>query len=150
MSGMRWTVVVLAVSMAGLAACNGQEQDERVRLDADPAMQEARAGWTEDYGALIDEGNAAYRAGRYDEAAEAFRNATEEEPQVGAGWFGLHMAELARGNHEEAQQALEQAEALTPGLGRGHPTPGQDEPHPEMELPPGHPTMPDQSQDPPY
>jgi tetratricopeptide (TPR) repeat protein len=145
-NGMKWMMVVALAGSIGLAACDGRDDQDRVPLNSDPAMQEARAGWSAEYGALIDDGNAAYRAGRYDEAAVAFRNATEEEPQIAAGWFGLHMSELARGDQEAASQALTRAEALTPGLGGGHPTSPGDSPHPSMDLPPGHPTMPGQTQ----
>jgi tetratricopeptide (TPR) repeat protein len=143
----RWMVAVAVVGLAGLTACNGRDDDaDRVRLNgADPAMEEARAGWSAEYGGLIDSGNDAYRAGRYDDAADTFRRATEAEPQIAAGWFGLHMSELARGNQEAAAEALQQAEALTPGLGGGHPMGPEDMPHPPMDLPPGHPTMPGQS-----
>jgi hypothetical protein len=54
---------------------------------------------------------------------------------VAAGWFGLHMAEAARGNQEAADSALNQAEALTPGLGAGHPGAPGDTAGPGMELP---------------
>jgi tetratricopeptide (TPR) repeat protein len=133
-------MAVVLVGLAGLAACDGRNDDaERIPLNGDDAMAEARAGWSSEYGALIDGGNSSYRAGDYDEAAETFRRATELEPQIAAGWFGLHMSETARGNQEAATEALNQAEALTPGLGAGHPGGPGDTAGPGMELPPGHP-----------
>jgi tetratricopeptide (TPR) repeat protein len=136
--GTRWmAVVAVAAGMALSAACDGRGEDpDRMPLGGE-GMEQARAGWSEELEGSIDRGNAAYRDGRYDDAAAYYRQATETAPQVAAGWFGLHMAELARGNHEAAQAALEQAEALTPGLGGGHPVAPDDSP--VMELPPGHP-----------
>lgn len=149
MSVMRWSAVVM-VGVVALAACNDRGEDAQTQLDND-AMAEARTGWTPEFGELVDEGNAAYREGRYDDAAEAYHGATEMNPDVAAAWFGLHMAESARGNQEEADEALMRAEALTPGLGVGHPDmPAGDSPHdgmmmpPQGELPEGHPTLPQQ------
>jgi tetratricopeptide (TPR) repeat protein len=150
-SVMRWSAVVM-VAVVALVACNDRGETDRVPLDRD-AMAEARTGWSPEFGELIDNGNTAYRQGRYDDAAEAYRRATDLNPDVAAGWFGLHMAEMARGNEEAADEALMRAEALTPGLGGGHPTmPEGDSPHggmmmpPHGEMPPGHPTRPQQDE----
>jgi tetratricopeptide (TPR) repeat protein len=141
--GRKFTTAALAVALTatmGLAACDrDQDRGESLRAN-DDAMAEARAGWPEGLGTLIDRGNTQYREGRYDDAAETFREATELAPDVAAGWFGLHMAESARGNEEAADEARMRAEALTPGLGVGHPRGPMGE-MPEGELPPGHPTM---------
>jgi tetratricopeptide (TPR) repeat protein len=141
----RHLVVVVMATVAGLGACDRGDDQDRIPLDAGNGMAEARAGWSAEFGAAIDSGNAAYREGRWDDAADHFRQATELEPQVAAAWFGLHMAESARGNDDEAFEALQRAEALTPGLGGGHPRMPDDSPHGglsphEMDLPPGHPT----------
>lgn len=136
-SKLRMTMVVL-VGITALAACDRNEQQGDSFLQNDEAMEQARAGWPEGLGTLIDRGNTAYREGRYDDSAEAFQEATELAPDVAAGWFGLHMAESARGNHAAADSARMQAEAITPGLGAGHPRSPMDE-MPEGEFPPGHP-----------
>jgi tetratricopeptide (TPR) repeat protein len=135
----RALVVAVAVGLGAIVtACDRDDDTDRVRLDNDEAMEQARAGWPEGLGRLVDRGNTAYREGRYDDAADTFREATELAPDVAAGWFGLHMAESARGNHEAADSARMQAEALTPGLGAGHPrTPIDD----AGELPEGHPPI---------
>lgn len=129
------TAAALALALATLVGCNGGNGDD-LEMDRD-GMTEARAGWPAGLSERMDSGNVAYRAGRYDEAAEVFRRATDQAPDVAATWFGLHMAESARGNEAAADSALMQAEALTPGLGQGHP--GME---PGEGLPPGHPTMP--------
>jgi Flp pilus assembly protein TadD len=132
------TAILMAI-LAATAACD-RGADDDATFDVD-AMEQARAGWPEDLSARIDSGNVAYREGRYDEAAAVFRRATEEAPDVAATWFGLHMAESARGNQAAADSALLQAEALTPGLGRGHPMSPVDEAPDGDALPPGHPPI---------
>jgi tetratricopeptide (TPR) repeat protein len=118
--GSKWTWAVLTAGLVALAAC-GRADDG---AEWDPDMEQARAGWPEALSAQIDSGNTAYRAGRYDDAARYYRLAAEQNPDVGAAWFGLHMAERARGDSAAAAEALHHAEALTPGLGFGHPGPG--------------------------
>lgn len=143
----KWTLAVLMAVLPAMAACDRDEADTDPGVDA---MEQARVGWSGQLRARIDSGNVAYREGRYDEAAELFRRAAEHDPQIAAPWFGLHMAESARGNQVAADSALMRADALTPGLGAGHPQemPMGDTPHGEMlppagELPPGHPPRPD-------
>jgi tetratricopeptide (TPR) repeat protein len=133
------TLVVALAAVVGLTACNDRNDDERMRLDVD-AMEQARAGWPEDLRARIDSGNAAYRAGRYDEAAAVYRRAAEQHPDVSAAWFGVHMAEAARGNQAAADSARMRAEGLTPGLGGGHPATPTGE-LPDGDLPEGHPPI---------
>jgi tetratricopeptide (TPR) repeat protein len=132
-------LLVAMAAVVGLTACNDRDEAEQTRLGADP-MEEARAGWPEDLRARIDSGNAAYRAGQYDEAAAVYRRATERHPDVSAAWFGLHMAEAARGNDAAADSARMRAEGLTPGLGGGHPSSPTGE-LPDGELPAGHPPV---------
>jgi tetratricopeptide (TPR) repeat protein len=136
--GTKWLVVAAVAGLTLLAGCDrGEEQGMEFNGDA---MEEARAGWPADLRARVDSGNVAYREGRYDDAADVYRRATEAHPDVAAGWFGLHMAETARGNHEAADSARLRAETLTPGLGMGHPqTPAGDSPMGEM--PSGHPPI---------
>jgi tetratricopeptide (TPR) repeat protein len=133
------TVVVIMAGLVGLAACDGRDDGEQMRL-GDDAMEQARSGWPAALGARIDSGNAAYRAGDYDAAAAVYRRAAEQHPDVAATWFGLNMAEAARGNHEAADSARMRAEALTPGLGGGHPASPMGE-LPAGEVPPGHPPL---------
>lgn len=114
-----WCIALAAV---GLVAC-GEEQGERVEL-GEPAEQtvreDARANWSPELTARIDSANAAYADGDYDTAATMFTGITEENPELGVAWFGLYMAEQARGNTEAAEAALARAEQYAPGLGRMH------------------------------
>lgn len=139
MRGRNWRIAVVALAALAVGpGCDRGTEGEAVP-EQDP-MLEARAGWPAELSARMDSGNAAYRAGRYDEAADVFRRATDQAPDEAAAWFGLHMAESARGNQAAADSALMRAEALTPGLGTGHPRmPAGDSP--AGELPPGHPEI---------
>ena len=59
----------------------------------------------------IDSGNGAYKAGDYSGALEHYQAAIGIDDEVAAAWFGIYMAQHARGNVEEAEQALEDAKA---------------------------------------
>jgi tetratricopeptide (TPR) repeat protein len=139
--GTKWLMVVAVAGLTALAGCDRGGDEDAMDFNGD-AMEEARAGWPADLRAKVDSGNVAYREGRYDDAAAIYRRATDAHPDVAAGWFGLHMAEAARGNDAAADSARLRAEALTPGLGMGHPqTPAGDSPMGAM--PPGHPPIDD-------
>lgn len=117
---MKSRIWMAAAMTLGLAACGGDgDAPEEMEFDGE-SVEEARAAWPEGLAERIDSGNVAYREGRYDESAEIFGRATEQNPHIGSTWFGLYMAEHARGNIEAADSALAQAEALTPGLRRMH------------------------------
>ena len=116
MSIRRW---VIAGLLAAAACGGGEEPAERPRFSGEE-VDAARSSWPEGLAAMVDSGNAAYRAGRLDEAADVFQRATTRYPHIGAPWFGLYMAEHARGNLEEADSALAKAEYLTPGLAEMH------------------------------
>ena len=124
-----WTVIV---ACAALTACGGgQEEDEAIRFGG-AEVDEARSGWPAELVALVDSGNAAYRTGNYDDAARHFRRGTAEFPHQGATWFGLYMAEHARGNMVAADSALGRAEALTPSAPEGFGTERELIPHDSM------------------
>ncbi|HUG40522.1 MAG TPA: hypothetical protein VMM12_08560 [Longimicrobiales bacterium] len=113
---MRLIRVAIAAAVA-VSACGGDDGGGEIRFEGQE-VQEARRGWTPELAALVDSGNAAYRTGNYDEAARIFQRGTREFPHHGATWFGLYMAEHARGNIAAADSALGRAEALTPSLPR--------------------------------
>jgi tetratricopeptide (TPR) repeat protein len=127
------TALVLAVVL--LAGCRQDRvtDDQRTDTVTPRTMEEARAGWPDGLSQLIDDANAAYSAGNYDEANELYRQAAEMAPNVTAAWFGIYMAEHARGNIAAADSAMARAQALAPGASLIHTTPG------DTSLPPGHP-----------
>ena len=140
---MRFPYMVAAVAALGLAGCDGGEQGERIELGEprQEARQGGRADWTPEVTAAVDSGNAAYARQDYDRAAEIFTELTEEQPTFGVAWFGLSMAERARGNVEEAEAALDRAEEYAPGLGRMHDQAEDSMDARRMQMPGGHPPM---------
>ena len=97
------------------AAFSCRPDDQRTdTLDPHAGMQ-ARDLMDPAVVAQLDSGSAAYRADHFDAALEHYRRATELEPELGAGWFGVYMGERALGNDDAAQAALERAQGIVPG-----------------------------------
>jgi tetratricopeptide (TPR) repeat protein len=130
------TRAMVALALAGaaaLGACRRDDPgDQRTETVTPRTVEQARAGWPEGLGAIIDSANAAYSAGDYETASTLYRQATQMGPDVTAGWFGIYMAEHARGNVEAADSAMQRARALAPEASLIHGAPGDT-------LPPGHP-----------
>ncbi len=146
---MRFSSWVWTVALASVVACGGEE-GERVEL-GEPQQQEradARANWSPELTARIDDANTAYAAGDYEDAAEMWRSITDEQPELGVAWFGLSMAERAMGNTEAADEALARSEELAPGLGRMHQA-ATDSTARAPGMPQGHPSVGGDSMAPP-
>ena len=73
--------------------------------------------------AYLDEGNAAFKTKKYEDALSAYKHASDL-PNVthgaGAGYYGMSMAYEALGKPDEAKQALAKAGELSPGLAAPH------------------------------
>jgi len=65
--------------------------------------------------AQLDSGSAAFRADDFEAALRHYRRVTEMAPGVGAGWFGVYMANDALGRPEEAAVALDRVRGTDPG-----------------------------------
>jgi len=103
----------LLIVLPLLLGCRPDDQrTDTVEFDA---VRQARAEWPLGVAAQVDSGNAAYRAGDLAAASTHFRRASELGPDVPAAWFGLYMAEHARGNIARADSALRRAQDLAPG-----------------------------------
>ena len=63
----------------------------------------------------LDSGNAAFRAGDYQQALIHFTRVTEIEPGDATGWFGVYMAHDAMGNQAAADSAIARARSEAPG-----------------------------------
>jgi tetratricopeptide (TPR) repeat protein len=111
--------------------------DQRTETMTPQTMEQARANWPAGLAELIDSANAAYSAREYDEAARLYRQSAELAPTVTATWFGIYMAEHARGNIAAADSAMARAQALAPDASLIHGAPGDT--LPAGPLPPGHP-----------
>lgn len=103
----------LALTLALSGSACAPEEDQRTGSMTDERARSAREALPAEVLSRIDSGNAAYREGRYEEAAAVYRRIVEADPDVAAGWFGLYMAERALGNQDAAEEALERAESLS-------------------------------------
>ncbi|MEJ2503171.1 MAG: hypothetical protein P8177_07600 [Gemmatimonadota bacterium] len=111
----------LAITLAGCGQPDDQETGSisredvaEARDDLDPAVLEA-----------LDAGNEAYRDGSYQEALRHYEEANQDG-DVAAAWFGIYMAQLALGNSEAADSAMQRAQDLAPGASLLHPDPADN------------------------
>ncbi|HUG40768.1 MAG TPA: hypothetical protein VMM12_09790 [Longimicrobiales bacterium] len=110
------------VGVIAASACGPRGDDQETGSISREDVHEARESLDPAVAAALDSGNAAYRAKRYAEARDHYAEATRLGDDVAAGWFGLYMAELALGNPEAAEAAVERARALAPGASLIRPT----------------------------
>jgi tetratricopeptide (TPR) repeat protein len=135
----RFTVVALAAVALTLGACrdDGPPDDQRTDTVTPQSMEQARAAWPAGLSEVVDSANAAYSEGDYDNALRLYRRGTEIAPDVTATWFGIYMAEHARGNIAAADSAMARAQSLAPGASLIHVAPGDTAAG--DSLPPNHP-----------
>jgi Flp pilus assembly protein TadD len=105
--------LIAVLALAAAVSCRPDDQRTDT-LNPHEGMQE-RESMAPDVLAQLDSGTAAYRADDFESALRHYRLVTELDDEVGAGWFGVYMAEHALGNTEEAQVALERARGIAPG-----------------------------------
>jgi len=112
-------VVLLLLAAATSLACRPPDQ----RTDSlDPnAGTQARENMLPEVVAQLDSGSQAFRDGDFEEALRHYVSVTESAPDVGAGWFGVYMAQLELGDLPAAQVALDRARDLAPGATLIHP-----------------------------
>ena len=102
----------VALSLALAAGACAPDEGQQTGSMTDERARSAREALPAELLSRIDSANAAYREGRYEEAAAVYRRIVEADPEVAAGWFGLYMAETALGNQDAAAEARERAESL--------------------------------------
>lgn len=100
-------------SLLLLAACQVGDDPETDDIRRDEVM-EAREGLDPGMVAALDEGNAAYRKDDYEAALRHYESAAEIDDSQAAAWLGIYMANLALGNTEAADSAMERARTLAP------------------------------------
>ena len=71
--------------------------------------------------ALLDSGNAAFRANKNAEALAYYRRAAAEVPGHAAPWYGAYMAARALNDTALADSAMRMVRARAPGM-EGHPS----------------------------
>lgn len=115
--------VVLAALLSAACSPGQPPGDQRTGDMTAESIRQARANWSAELSALIDSGNAAYSAQDYEAASSLYRRAAALEPDVTAAWFGIYMAEHARGNIAAADSAMARAQQLSPEASIIHATP---------------------------
>jgi Flp pilus assembly protein TadD len=124
---MRFTITRVAMTllvMGGLPGCRRDAADDQQTGTITPeAVAQARADWPAGVEAQIDSGNTAYSAQNFERASLHYRRAAELGPEVSAAWFGIYMAEHARGNIAAADSAMERTRRLAPGASLLHAPP---------------------------
>jgi tetratricopeptide (TPR) repeat protein len=118
-----------------IAACD-RPDDQRTGAIGERDVLEARAGLDPAVTAELDSGNAAYRERDYQRALDHYHAAVQMNEELAAGWFGIYMAQLALGNTEAAEAAMEQARIRAPGATLMHPDP-------DLPVPADHPALQD-------
>ncbi len=104
---------IAVLALAAAVSCRPDDQRTDT-LDPHQGMQ-LREQMDPAVLAQLDSGTAAYRADDFEASRRHYVRVTELDPSLGAGWFGLYMAEDALGNEEAATAALERARDIVPG-----------------------------------
>jgi hypothetical protein len=109
---MRLVLVCASV----MTACRAEEPTERpVAEVSSDELQAARAHWPAGVAVLVDSARAAYSAQNYVSALALYRRAAVLAPDLRAAWYGVYIAEHARGNVMAADSALARAQQLEQG-----------------------------------
>jgi len=112
MTALRRLSAALLV-LAAVVSCRPDDQRTDT-LDAEQGMQ-ARENMPPAALAQLDSGTSAFRADDFEAALRHYTRVTEIAPDIGAGWFGVYMAEEALGHTDRAAEALERARGIVPG-----------------------------------
>lgn len=107
-----------AVTLATLAACSVSKEPPKVTLGMDSANPHAVDSANPHADRLppaarkaIDLANAEFRAGKYDDALRAYREAAKASPDNAAAFFGIYMVAQKQGNTPLADSALKVIQA---------------------------------------
>jgi Flp pilus assembly protein TadD len=98
---MKGATLPVLIGLFACAACAGPRHDDHAT--ASPQLRSQ---------ALIDSGNAAFRATDYDAAARRYASAAAVKPDDPATYYGLGMALAKLGRDDEARAAYAKARAL--------------------------------------
>jgi len=91
----------LAAGCGGNGGGSGQASGEASGGSSMPARDSLPAAVR----AQLDSGNAAYRAGDYQEARRHYRETVKAIPDLASGWFGIYMTAQATGDSALADSA---------------------------------------------
>jgi tetratricopeptide (TPR) repeat protein len=129
------STTAVAAALLALMACD-RPDDQRTETISDRDVLQARQQLDPAVTAALDAGNAAYRAREYQRALDHYHEAVSRDRDLAAGWFGIYMAQLALGNADAAEAAMEQARTLAPGA-------TLMQPDPDLGVPADHPALSD-------
>lgn len=115
----RTALALVAITLV-IAACDPGD-DQRTDTITREDVRGAQAALDPAVVAALDSGNAAYRETDYPAALRHYQRATELDDDLAAAWFGVYMAQLALGNLDAAEQAMDRAQTLAPGASLIHP-----------------------------
>lgn len=119
------TIPVLAALVSIAWACRSEAPGDRTPIAGARDTRDLPRG----VAAMLDSGNASYRAKDFESARAFYRKATELAPREPSAWFGVHMAELALGDSAAADSAIRRAADLSGQESFRHP------PIPDREAP---------------
>src|SRR5688572_22860293 len=108
---LRMTLIILcALAWAG-AACRSDAPvvDQRAEVMTGEEIKAARSHWPAGVAVLVDSARVAYSTQDYIGASALYRQAATLAPDVPAVWYGVYIAEHARGNVSAADSALAHA-----------------------------------------
>jgi tetratricopeptide (TPR) repeat protein len=108
---------VLAATLLALVATGcrpGPSDDQATGTMRAEDIRAARQQLAPEVREQLDSGNAAYSAERYEDALRHYQTAARLDESSPAAWFGIYMAESARGNPEQAEAAIRRAHDLAP------------------------------------
>jgi hypothetical protein len=115
-------VLVLGIGIGlSVSGCRRPGEDQPTESVTREDIKKERAERSPAFIAQLDSGNAAFKAKDYERALRHYQNATKIEDDEPAGWFGIYMTELARGNAAAADVALKRAQQHAPGATLIHP-----------------------------
>lgn len=110
-AGLRRAVV--AAAMVAVVAVTACLPDDQTTSTVDTRAVAERLGPA--LMARLDSANEAFSADDFETASRLYRSIADDAPGESVGWFGVFMAEQARGNAAAADSALEQARKAAPG-----------------------------------
>jgi len=113
-----WQLLTIALAATTLACRPADQRTDS--LDPEHGVLD-RARMAPEVVAHLDSGSQAFREDDFEVALMHYTSVTELDPDVGAGWFGVYMAQRELGELEAAEIALERARSLMPGATLMHP-----------------------------
>ena len=111
--------VMMGIVLA--TACRQPGDDQTTESIGTEEIRKARAEPAPELVAQLDSGNDAYKAKDWERALRHYRAVTRLDEEMPAGWFGIYMVEMARGNAPAADSALQRAQKRAPGASLIHP-----------------------------